>query len=127
MKPRKQQSKEQAGPPGGGKGRRENVRGSDAYPAAGPWPERQAVPGSEGERGDQKRGSVTTTTKSDPIRHTQNVKRMMRDVMNHLRDDVHVIDEPKALALFETSAEVLGGLIRAFDHYEKKNEEAWQK
>jgi hypothetical protein len=29
--------------------------------------------------------------------------------------------------MFETSAEVLGGLIKAFDDYEKKNETAWRK
>jgi hypothetical protein len=29
--------------------------------------------------------------------------------------------------MFETSAEVLSGLIKAFDDYEKKNEAAWRK
>lgn len=29
--------------------------------------------------------------------------------------------------MFETSAEVLGGLIKAFGDYEKKNEAAWLK
>jgi hypothetical protein len=34
--------------------------------------------------------------------------------------------EPKAQALFETAAEVLTGLVKAFDDYEKKSEEAWR-
>ena len=34
--------------------------------------------------------------------------------------------EPKAQALFETAAEVLTGLVKAFDDYEKKNEAAWR-
>ena len=29
--------------------------------------------------------------------------------------------------MFETSAELLGGLIKAFDDYEKKNEAAWRR
>lgn len=38
------------------------------------------------------------------------------------------IDQPQAVAraLFETSAAVLTGLIKAFEDYEKKNEAAWQ-
>jgi hypothetical protein len=30
-------------------------------------------------------------------------------------------------AMFETSAEVLGGLRKAFHDYEQKNEAAWQR
>jgi hypothetical protein len=29
--------------------------------------------------------------------------------------------------MFETAAEVIGGLHKAFSDYEKKNETAWQK
>jgi len=29
--------------------------------------------------------------------------------------------------MFETSAEVLGGLMKAFSDYEKKNEAAWRQ
>jgi hypothetical protein len=50
----------------------------------------------------------------------------MRELIIHLRDDAGKITEPKAQALFETSAEVLTGLIKAFDEHEKKNEEAWR-
>jgi hypothetical protein len=35
--------------------------------------------------------------------------------------------EPQLKAMFETSAEVLGGLIKAFRDYEQKNESAWRK
>jgi hypothetical protein len=51
---------------------------------------------------------------------------MLTDAMNHAREDVGKIDDPKAEALFETTAEVLQGLITAYEHYEKKAEEAWQ-
>lgn len=63
---------------------------------------------------------------SDPRHHTDKIKQMLRDVANHMRDDVQKVDEPKAKALFETSAEVLEGLITAFTHYEQQSEEAWR-
>jgi len=63
---------------------------------------------------------------SDPIRHTQQIRERLQDLIDHLREDIGKVDEPQALALFETSAEVLGGLQRAFEHYEEKNEAAWQ-
>jgi hypothetical protein len=37
------------------------------------------------------------------------------------------LDEPQLKAMFETSAEVLSGLIKACDDYVKKNEAAWRK
>ena len=46
--------------------------------------------------------------------------------IEHLREGVGKVTEPKAQALFETSAEVLTGLVKAFDDYEKKSEEAWR-
>jgi hypothetical protein len=45
----------------------------------------------------------------------------------HLRQDIGKVDEPQLAAMFETAAEVLTGLIKAFDDYEKKNEAAWRK
>jgi hypothetical protein len=50
----------------------------------------------------------------------------MRQLIDRLREDVGKITEPKAQALFETSAEVLTGLVKAFDDYEQKGEEAWR-
>lgn len=34
--------------------------------------------------------------------------------------------KPKAQALFETTAEVLNGLVKAFNDFERKNEPAWK-
>ena len=50
----------------------------------------------------------------------------MRQLIEHLRADVGKVMEPKAQALFETSAEVLSGLVKAFDDYEHKSEKAWR-
>jgi len=63
---------------------------------------------------------------SDPIHHTQQIRQRLQDLADHLRADIGKIDEPQAKALFETSAEVLGGLLKAFEHYEAKSEPAWQ-
>ena len=63
---------------------------------------------------------------SNPIHHTRKIKAQMRQLVEHLRQDVGRITEPKAQALFETSAEVLTGLVKAFEDYEHKSEEAWR-
>ena len=63
---------------------------------------------------------------NNPIRHTHKIKAQMRQIIKHLREDVGKVTEAKAQALFETSAEVLNGLVQAFDDYEKKSERAWR-
>jgi hypothetical protein len=63
-------------------------------------------------------------SESDPIHHTRNIKRMLTEVINHVREDAQKVNEPKAQALFETTAEVLIGLKTAYEHYETKAEPA---
>ncbi len=63
---------------------------------------------------------------SDPRRHTAKVKVMLSDVISHARVDVDKVADPKAKALFETTAEVVQGLVRAYDHFEQKSEAAWR-
>lgn len=62
---------------------------------------------------------------SDPIRHTQKIRDRLTGLIDHLRRDIDSVNEPQARALFETSAEVLGGLVNAFEHYETREEKAW--
>jgi rubrerythrin len=64
---------------------------------------------------------------NDPRHHTQKMARRLEDTITHLREDVEKVDEPQLKAMFETSAEVLGGLVKAFRDYEQKNEPAWRK
>ena len=64
---------------------------------------------------------------SDPRHHTQKMTRRLQETITHLREDVNKVDEPQLKAMFETSAEVLGGLVKAFKDYEQKNEAAWRK
>ncbi len=70
--------------------------------------------------------SHQTMAKDDPRIHVQNVGRMIEDVVIHLREDINKIDDPQAKALFEVSAEVLGGLQKAFEHFENRTEKAWR-
>ena len=63
---------------------------------------------------------------NDPRHHTIKLRSMLREVAQHARDDVAKVDDPKAQALFETTAEVLGGLERSFEHFEQRSEQAWR-
>jgi hypothetical protein len=69
---------------------------------------------------------METIASKDPRAHTANVRREFRELIDHLRSDLSKIDEPKAQALFETTAEVISGLDTAFKHYEEKSEKAWK-
>ena len=60
------------------------------------------------------------------IHHTQRLQIQMQELISHLRNDVGEVTEPKAQALFETSAEVLTGLAKAFADYANQSEDAWR-
>jgi hypothetical protein len=47
----------------------------------------------------------------NPQHHTQKMKTRLQETVTHLREDIQKVDEPQLKAMFETSAEVLGGLI----------------
>jgi hypothetical protein len=63
---------------------------------------------------------------NDPRHHTLKIRKMLGETMKHMREDVTKVSDPKAKALFEVSAEVLNGLITAYDHFEHRSEEAWR-
>ena len=68
-----------------------------------------------------------TIPTSDPNVHARNIQRMLGDVIDHLRADINQVSEPKAQALFETSAEVLTGLRTAFEHYQAGTEKGMRR
>jgi hypothetical protein len=70
---------------------------------------------------------MASVADKDPRHHTQKMQKALKEIQDHLRTDIEKVDEPQLKAMFETSAEVLGGLIKAFSDYEKKNESAWRK
>jgi hypothetical protein len=63
---------------------------------------------------------------SDPRHHTAKIKAMLRETADHARQDVGKVDDPKAQALFETTAEVLNALITSYEHFEQRTEPAWR-
>lgn len=62
----------------------------------------------------------------NPAHHTHKMKGELNAIIDHLREDITKVDDPQFKAMFETSAEVLGGLVKAFTHYEQKSEAAWK-
>ncbi|HEY7229631.1 MAG TPA: hypothetical protein VH558_04605 [Pseudolabrys sp.] len=70
---------------------------------------------------------MTSDTDRDPRHHTQKMQKALKQIQEHLREDIEKVDEPRLKAMFETSAEVLGGLRKAFQDYEQKNEPAWRR
>jgi hypothetical protein len=48
---------------------------------------------------------------------------MLNAVLKHCREDIDKVAEPKAQALFETTADYLDGLINAYNRYERELEE----
>jgi len=63
----------------------------------------------------------------DPRHHTIKIKAMLNDAMTHAREDVSQVNDPKAEALFETTAEVLQGLVKSYEHFENRSEEAFSR
>ncbi len=62
----------------------------------------------------------------DPRHLTHEVKQMLNETIMHLGDDIRETEDPKAQALFETTREVLNGLVTALDHFEQGTEGAWK-
>ena len=69
---------------------------------------------------------METIESKHPRAHTANVRKEFRQLIDHLCGDIDKMTEPKAQALFETTAEVISGLDTAFKHYEEKSEKAWK-
>ena len=59
----------------------------------------------------------------NPLYHVVKVRGMLNAVMRHCREDIDKVAEPKARALFETTADLLDGLINAYSRYERELEE----
>jgi hypothetical protein len=69
---------------------------------------------------------MKTIASRDPKAHTANIRKEFQQMIQHLREDVEKVEEPRAQALFETAAEVMSGLDMAFKHYETQSEQAWK-
>jgi len=69
----------------------------------------------------------TTIQTADPAVHAQNIHRMLQDLIDHTRQDIERVEEPRFQALLETTAEVLIGLQTAFTDYREGKEKAWRR
>jgi len=63
---------------------------------------------------------------SDPSEHTSQIKDALKELSDHVRRDVEKVEDQRARALFETTAEVLDGLHNAYDHFDTRSEQAWK-
>jgi hypothetical protein len=66
-----------------------------------------------------------TDQDNDPRHHSRMLRDMLNEVIQRARADIGKVDEPKAQALFETTAEVCAGLVTAMEHYDRQ-EPAWR-
>ena len=55
------------------------------------------------------------------------MEQRLQEIRNHLKEDIGKVDDPQFKAMFETAAEVLGGLSKASRDYQQKSEKAWQR
>lgn len=62
-----------------------------------------------------------------PLHHTARIGGLLNELIAHLRSDIDQFDEPKAQALFETTAQVLLGLRTAFRDYEEQSTKGLQE
>ncbi len=63
--------------------------------------------------------------KSNTNKYIEQITSDLDKLVVTLRQDIGKVEEPKAQALFETTAEVLLGLKKAYKDYSDGNEEAW--
>lgn len=66
-------------------------------------------------------------TSHDPKVHTAKLREEMQALIAHLRRDITLVDDPAAKAMFETSAEVLAGLVKTCQDYDAANEAAFRR
>ena len=65
-------------------------------------------------------------TSRDAKVHTAKLRTEMQALISHLRHDINLVDEPRARVLFETTAEVLEGLVKTFRDYDAGEEAAFR-
>jgi hypothetical protein len=70
------------------------------------------------------RSSTGLTDRTEEI--VSNTSQMLDRLIQQVRSNIGQVQEPKAQALFETTAEVLLGLKKAYQDYKSGDEKAWQ-
>jgi hypothetical protein len=74
---------------------------------------------------------MSTATSEYPVNdarhHTMKIAEEMRHLVSHLRGDAAKVQQPKAQAMYETAAECIEGLRKAFEDYEHGAEPAMKE
>jgi hypothetical protein len=63
----------------------------------------------------------------NPTEHVRNLEDILASLKSLMRSEIELFHDPKGKALLETSAEVLGGLEKAFHHYLNRDEDVWKE
>lgn len=61
-----------------------------------------------------------------PQQHAEHISHMLYEAQQECRIDIARVNDPKAQALFETVAEMIGGIRKALEGYHARNEPIWQ-
>lgn len=64
---------------------------------------------------------------ANPVEHARNIEDILASLKSLMRSEIQVFHDPKAKALLETSAEVLGGLEKAFHDFLSKEDDVWKE
>ena len=62
-----------------------------------------------------------------PQEYAEHIAHMLLEAQRECRADIERVNDPKAQALFETVAEVLGGTTKALTDYSQQSERAWER
>ena len=62
----------------------------------------------------------------NPIQHVLDIRQRILSVVQQARASVNEVGEPRAQALFETTAETLKGLAKAYEDYNAGAEDVWR-
>ena len=69
---------------------------------------------------------VDVSCAEDAKCHAKKIRGQMEELIDHLRADSEKVSDLQAKAMFETSAEVIKGLAKAFHDYETGEEKVWK-
>jgi len=63
---------------------------------------------------------------TNPVDHAKKIETILESLQGHCRSESLLFTDPKAKALYETAADVLDGLQKAFHDFSLKKDEIWK-
>ena len=69
----------------------------------------------------------TSNSIAEPGEKIGEVRHKLLDMVQQTRNEIDQVNDPRARALFETTAEVLEGLAKAYKDYNEGSEAAWRR